>query len=168
MAMTEERIVSATTLSSAPAGGARAQDADGAEAKGKAKKPKLKKLLVLVLLVAVAGAAAWFFLFRGGPSTPKKPEKGAVVAIDPININLADGHYLKLGFALQLSKGAKADLDTSEALSIAIDQLTGQSMDRLSKTEERRKAVEALTAAIEKAYGEEEVIGLYPTTLVMQ
>ncbi len=40
-------------------------------------------------------------------------------------------------------------------------------MDKLSKTEERRKAVDDLTTAIEKAYGEE-VIGLYPTTLVMQ
>ena len=165
MAMTEERIVSATTLTSAPAGGAKAGQEAGGETKSK--KPKLKKLLVLVVLLAVVGGAVWFFLLRGGPSTPKAPEKGAVVAIEPININLADGHYLKLGFALQLSKGAKADLDTSQALSIAIDQLTGQSMDQLSKTAERRKAVETLTKAIEKAYGEE-VIGLYPTTLVMQ
>jgi flagellar protein FliL len=159
--------VSATTLSSAPAGAGRTGQETGESAQGKGKKPKLKKLLVLVVLLAVAGGAAWFFLLRGGPSTPKAPEKGAVVAIEPININLADGHYLKLGFALQLSKSAKADLDTSQALSIAIDQLTGQSMDQLSKTAERRKAVETLTKAIEKAYGEE-VIGLYPTTLVMQ
>jgi flagellar FliL protein len=167
MAMTEERIVSATTLSSAPGGSRVGTDAGGA-GEPKAKKPKLKKLLVMVVLLAVAGGAAWFFLLRpGGSGAPKEPEKGAVVAIDPININLADGHYLKLGFALQLSKGAKAELDPSEALSIAIDQLTGQSMERLTKTEERRKAVDTLTAAIEKAYGEE-VIGLYPTTLVMQ
>jgi flagellar FliL protein len=166
MAITEERIVSATTLTSATGG----QTAQGAAAgEGKTKKPKLKKLLVLVVLVAVAGGAAWFFLLRGDSASaaPKKPEKGAVVPIDPININLADGHYLKLGFALQLKKGAKAELDPSEALSIAIDQLTGQSMERLSKTAERRKAVDTLTTAIEKAYGEE-VIGLYPTTLVMQ
>lgn len=167
MAITEERIVSATTLTSAP-GGQTAQGA-GATGEGKTKKPKLKKLLVLVVLIVVAGGAAWFFLLRGGSASaaPKKPEKGAVVPIDPININLADGHYLKLGFALQLKKGAKAELDPSEALSIAIDQLTGQSMDKLSKTEERRKAVDDLTTAIEKAYGED-VIGLYPTTLVMQ
>ena len=168
MALTEERIVSAPTLSSAPPGGARAtQDAGGAAGETKAKKPKLKKLIVLVLLLAVIGGAAWFFLLRGGSSAPKQPEKGAVMAVDPININLADGHYLKLGFALQLSKGAKADLDPSQALAIAIDQLTGQSMDRLSRTEERRKAVETLTKSIEKAY-DEEVIGLYPTTMVMQ
>lgn len=167
MAMTEERIVSTTTLTSAPAGGARATQDATAGTPSKAKKPKLKKLLVLVVLLAIVGAAGWFFLLRGGSSAPKAPVKGAVVAIDPININLADGRYLKLGFALQLTKGAKADLDTSQALSIAIDQLTGQSMDRLTKTEERRKAVDGLTKAIEKAYGED-VMGLYPTTFVMQ
>lgn len=161
--------MSATTLTSAPAGAPTAQSGAGAAGGAKAKKPKLKKLLAVVVLLAVVGAAGWFFLLRGGASsaTPKPAEKGVVVPIEPININLADGHYLKLGFALQLKKGAKAELDPSEALSIAIDQLTGESMDKLSKTAERRKAVENLTAAIEKAYGED-VIGLYPTTLVMQ
>jgi flagellar protein FliL len=165
MATTEERIVS-TTLSSAPPGAARAAQAGEDAPK---KKSKLKRVLVLVLVLALVGGGAWWFLLRGDgkPEAPAKPEKGAVMAVDPININLADGHYLKLAFALQLSKDVKEDPDPSQALAIAIDQLSGQSMSRLAKPEERRKAVETLTAAIEKAYGED-VIDLYPTTMVMQ
>lgn len=160
MALTEERIVS-TTLSAGPAARV-AEDVGG----DRPKKSKLKLVIALVLVLAVGGGGVWFFVLRG-PSTPKAPEKGAVMAVDPININLADGHYLKLGFALQLRKGAKADLDPSQALAIAIDQLSGQPMDKLARTPDRRKAVDTLKQAIEKAYGED-VIDLYPTTLVMQ
>jgi flagellar FliL protein len=165
MATTEERIVS-TTLSSAPPGATKAgPDAGDAAPKKKGK----RKLVVVLVLVLALGGGGWFFFLRGGggPSEPKKPEKGAVLAVDAVSINLADGHYLKLGFALQLTKAAKEAPDPSQALAIAIDQFSGQSMAKLSKPEERRKAVETLTEAVEKAY-EDEVMDLYPTTMVMQ
>ena len=121
----------------------------------------------MVLVVAAAGAG-WFFLLKpDGSKEPKKPELGAVLPVDPININLDGGHYLKLGFSLQLKKGVKENPDPSQALAIAIDQFTGQSMTVLSQPGARRKAVATLTEAIEHAYGED-VIDLYPTTLVMQ
>ena len=156
-----------TTLSSAPAkGGAAGQD--GADEAPK-KKSKLKLVIVLVLVLALA-AGGWMFLNKGKSAkkaAPKKPDKGAVLVVDPVNINLADGHYLKLSFALQLAKKVKEQPDPSQALSIAIDQFSGQSMSTLEKPAERRKAVTKLTKAVEEAYGED-VIDLYPTTLVMQ
>lgn len=160
--------MSTATLSSAPATGARGSDADGSGAAAP-KKSKKKLIIIAVLVLAVAGVGVWFFLLRGGGGEKKvaKPEKGAVMVVEPISINLADGHYLKIGFGLQLTKKVKEDPDPSQALSIAIDQLSGQSMDKLSAPVERRKAIEKLTAAVEKAY-EGEVMGLYPTTLVMQ
>ncbi|GAB3598197.1 hypothetical protein GCM10027446_27890 [Angustibacter peucedani] len=155
-----------TTLTAAPPGSGTA-GADAGDAPKK--KGKLKLVVVAVLVLALAGGGAWFFVLKpkGGPAEPKKPEKGAVLAVDPVSINLADGHYLKLGFGLQLTKSVKEEPDPSHALAIAIDMFSGQSMAKLAKTEERRKAVEALTKAIEEAY-EGDVMDLYPTTLVMQ
>lgn len=156
-----------TTLTSAPTGAGKTGQVDE---KAGAKKGKRKLVLALLVVVVVGAAAAWFFLFRGNGSAaaePKKPEKGAVLVVDPVSINLAEGRYLKFGFALQLTKKVKEQPDPSQALAIAIDQFSGQSMEKLSKPEERRKAVETFTKAVEKAY-EGEVMDLYPTTLVMQ
>jgi flagellar FliL protein len=160
MNTTEERVVSisATAGAAAPA------------AEEPKKKSKKKTVLVLVLVVALAAAGAWFFLLKPKPSAAaekKAPELGEVLPVDPININLDGGHYLKLAFSLQLKKGVKEGPDPSRALAIAIDQFSGQSMERLGQPAERRKQVKAFTKAVEEAYGED-VIDLYPTTLVMQ
>ena len=62
-----------------------------------------KKLVILVAVVLVAlGAGYWYFLMPSG--APKPPEPGAVVKLDPIQINLAADHYLKVGIALQASR----------------------------------------------------------------
>ncbi|WP_426561181.1 flagellar basal body-associated FliL family protein [Angustibacter sp. McL0619] len=149
--------------SSAPAGA----QAAAPETPEKKKKSKVKLLIVLVLVLAAAGAA-WFFLLKpDGNKVPKKPEPGVVVPVDPININLDGGHYLKFAFSLQLKKGVKEGPDPSHALAIAIDQFSGQSMTVLAQPAARRKAIATFTEAVEKAYGED-VIDLYPTTLVMQ
>src|SRR4051794_27842952 len=161
MNTTEERVVSI----SPPTAAAQAATT-GAE---EPKKSKKKLLLVGVLVVALAAAGAWFFVLKPKPSAAaeKKPELGQVVPVEAININLTGGHYLKLAFSLQLKKGVKEGPDPSRALALAIDQFSGQSMDRLGQPVERRRQIKAFTKAVEEAYGED-VIDLYPTTLVMQ
>ena len=64
---------------------------------------KLKKILILVVLLAVVGGAVWFFFLKPKPVAP--PEPGEVVTLEPIQINLAAGHYLRVGIALQLHRG---------------------------------------------------------------
>jgi flagellar FliL protein len=161
MNKTEERVVS-SIRSSAPAG------AQAAVPETPEKKKSTLKLLIVAVLVLAAGGAAWFFLLKpDGAKEPKKPEAGIVVPVEPININLDGGHYLKFAFSLQLKKGVKENPDPSHALAIAIDQFSGQSMSVLSQPAARRKAIATFTEAVEKAYGED-VIDLYPTTLVMQ
>lgn len=168
MAVTEERIMSTTIAAAPQAGAAPKGDAKGAAAEGGAPKKSKKKLLVVaVLVLALGGGGAWFFLLRGGSSEPKAPEAGAVLALDSITINLADGRYLKLGMSLQLIKDVAEEPDGSLALDIAIDQLSGQPMARLVSTEGRRKAKERLVEEIEKAY-DEEVMGVNLTEYVMQ
>lgn len=155
-----------STTTTARPGGAK----DGAE---EAPKKSKKKLIIIAVVVVVAiAAAAWFFLLRGGGEAGEKPvvEKGVVLPVEPININLADGHYLKLGFAMQLplEGGGHGDPDPSEALSIAIDQFSGVQMKHLSDAKHRREAIEKLNEAIVHAYEDHHVMEVYPTTFVMQ
>jgi flagellar FliL protein len=152
---TQERIMSTPTLTAAPG----AAGAAGAATDGGAPKKSKKLLLVVPVVLVVVAAAAWFFLLRGGSSEPAKkaePKPGAVVTLDSVNVNLADGHYLKLKLALQASADVKEGPDGSKAQGIAGDQLTGADMAVLQSPKGRRQAQQKLTAAIVKAYVEDD------------
>jgi flagellar FliL protein len=129
------------------------QSADEAKAKSGAGR---KKLIVMVLpVVLVAGAAAWFFLLRGGGGEEAKaipePTPGPVVTLDPITVNLASGHFLKVGLALQTDASAK-EVDGSHALDLAISEFSGDTIDELSSAEGRERAKRELLARIKFAY----------------
>jgi flagellar FliL protein len=164
--------MSTPTLTATPGAGA-AGAAAGAGEDG-AKKSKKLLVIVLPLVLALVGGAVWFFLLRGGDSEPaakEKPKPGAVVALDSININLADGHYLKLKLALQASADVAEAPDGSKAQGIAGDQLTGMNMAVLQTAKGRERAQGKLTAAIVKAYTEEDtetVIDVYYPEFVSQ
>jgi flagellar FliL protein len=136
---------------------------------------KSKKLLMIIVLavVVLGGGGAGAFFFLSGDKAEAKPVKGAVVAIETaLTINLADAHYLKLAFALQMTEEAGAEaVDTSEALDIAIDQYTGMEITELATEKGREKAKAELLEKIEKAYnvnGEHMVMGIYFTQYVTQ
>lgn len=156
-----------TTLAAAP----KPKNGKGDETKRAsdqpAKKGKKKLVLIVALVLVVAGAAAWFFLLRGdGSAAVKPPEPGAVVKLDPISVNLADGRFLKVGLALQGTKAAE-ELEGSKALDIAIAELSGREMSELAKPKEREKVKQELAHLIGIAY-EHEVIDVYFTDFVMQ
>src|SRR6185369_13939535 len=101
------------------------------------------------------------------------PVKGIVTAIDEaLTINLTEGHYLKLAFALQMTADAGAEaVDTSEALNLAIDEYTGKTVAELSTEKGRDSAKASLLAKIEAAYKEEDkqmVMDIYYTSFVTQ
>ncbi|MGN6331558.1 MAG: flagellar basal body-associated FliL family protein [Motilibacteraceae bacterium] len=135
---------------------------EGAEETKKGGKKKL--LVIAVLLVAVLGAGYFFFL---KPSGPAKPVPGAVIALDPITLNLADGHYLKLGLALQATKAAKEAPDGSHALDLAIDLFSGRKVAELGSATAREKLKQQLGEQVDKAY-EGDVMGVYFTQFVTQ
>jgi flagellar protein FliL len=141
------------------------------KASGKDDKPgrtgSKTKLIVIVLVALLAvGGGAWFFVLRA-PSAPPAPKPGAVLKLEPINVNLADSHYLKVGLALQTTTAASPDIDGSQALDIAISQLSGRAMSDLGAPAKREKAKEALVAAVSEAY-DGEVMDVYFTEFVMQ
>ena len=136
--------------------------AEGAEpaAKGGGKK---KLVIMLVAVLAIGGGAYWFFL---KPHPPSAPKPGEVVTLEPIQVNLASGHYLKIGIALQLTKGAK-EVDGSKALDATIGLFSGREMGPLTKPEQREKLQHRLRDTLEKRY-DGEVMDVYYTDFVTQ
>jgi flagellar FliL protein len=149
------------------------------EKDGAAEAPKKSKKMLMIIVLAVVllggGAGAYFMFFKGDAAEAKEPApvKGAVIALEnPLTVNLADGHYLKLGFAMQMTEEAgEEEIDTAEALDLAIEQYTGMEVGELESEKGREKAKTELLEKIEKAYNVEDkhlVMGIYFTSFVTQ
>lgn len=149
-----------------------ADEKDGA-AEAPKKSNKMLMIIIIAAVVLIGGGAGAFFMMKGDSAEAKTPEKGAVTAIDDaLTINLTDGHYLKLQFALQQTADAGTEsVDTSEAVNMAIDEYTGKTVAELS-TDKGRETVKAeLLKKIVEAYTEkkvEMVMGIYYTQFVTQ
>ena len=147
---------------------------NAAETPKKSKK-KLLMIIVIALVVLGGGGAGAFLMLTGDPAEAKEPApvKGAVVTMDnALTINLAEGHYLKLGFALQATEEAgEEEIDMSEAIDLAIDQYTGMEVAELETTKGREAAKAELLEKIEKVYNVEDkhiIMGIYFTQFVTQ
>jgi flagellar FliL protein len=86
--------------------------------------------------------------------------------MEPIQVNLAGGHYLKIGIALQLTAAAH-EADGSAALDATIDLFSGKDMSELTRPESREKLKHELEKELEHAY-HGDVMGVYFTDFVTQ
>ena len=137
-------------------------------AAGKAKGGgRTKMMIAVVALVAVAAAYMLVLKPKDNPAVPPKPVPGAVVKLDPITINLAAGHFLKLGLSLQATADAGEDVSGAKALDAAIDLFSGRTVDSLARRDGREKAKAALIKEISDRY-ENKVYDIYFTDFVMQ
>jgi flagellar protein FliL len=123
-----------------------------------------RKVLALVLALVVVAAATWWFLLR--PSGSEDPKPGAMLPLESTQINLADGHYLKVGIALQLVEGA-AEVDGSMALDATIDLFSGLEVADISRAETRKALKRRLSSELEERY-DGDVMGVYFTEFVTQ
>lgn len=128
-------------------------------------KKSRKKLLLVVGLVVALAAGYWFFMMRSA-GAEAAPEPGEVVKLEPIQLNLAGGRYLKIGIALQLTADAY-ETDGSKALDATIDMFSGRSMDQLTRPENREKLKDELEMELEELY-QGDVMGVYFTDFVTQ
>jgi len=100
-----------------------------------------------------------------------KMPAGPVDSLDAITINLAAGHYLKVGIALQVPAGmdpkeiSKTENWEAVALKTAIDKLSGQTLDALG---DRRQVEENLIGDSVCRQTEGKVLTVYFTDFVMQ
>lgn len=139
------------------------QQATTAEQPAAPAKSRKKLVMVVVLVLAVAAAAYWFVL-RPAPAGPPKP--GDVVQLDPIQVNLAGTHYLRIGIALQMVAGAK-EADGSKALDATIDEFSGKDMAEVNVPAKRAELKKALVKELTDRY-DGAVMGVYFTEFVTQ
>lgn len=136
-----------------------------------------RKLLAVVAVVLVAGAGAGVKLTakpKGG-HTHAATATGPIVSMDPITVNLADGHLLQVGIALQLVAGANADkvqAEDAKALDSAIAVFGTWTYPALLVPGGRDKAQADLARRVEAQMatpaGQPQVAGVYFTDFVMQ
>lgn len=123
-----------------------------------------KKMVLILVVVAVAAAAGWWFLLR--PTAPAEPVPGEVMTLEPIQVNLADGHYLRVGIALQLSAEAH-EADGSKALDATIDLFSGVDRAELAKAGQRQELKRQLEEELHGDY-HGDVLEVYFTEFVTQ
>ena len=130
------------------------KDADKDRDKGAEEKGGKRKIVIIAPLVLLLAAAGWYFFLRGGEETTALPAPvaGEMLEVDPITINLAGGHFLKLGMGLQVVEGAHAAPSSAKALDLAISQFSGKTLAELSTPEGREKNKAELTARVKLAY----------------
>jgi flagellar FliL protein len=110
-----------------------------------------------------AGAAA--------PTTTSPPKPGEMVEIPTMSVNLADGHFLRIGLALQLVKGeASAEwqkLHGPPVRDLMITVFSGKGIQELAQPEGREKVRQHLLEAVREHEGDA-VMSVYFTEYVMQ
>ena len=120
--------------------------------------------------------AAWYLLMgpgKGGsaaaePVAEPEPVPGAVLTVEPVSVNLADGHYLRIGMGLQLTADAGEETpDPSVALDLAISLFSGRTVDEVSDPAQRDALKAELAHQLSEAY-EGEVMDVYLTNYVTQ
>ena len=139
----------------------------GEETAAEAPKKSKKKLVMVGLVLVVVAAAYWFFLKPVPSKAEEHPEPGVVVVLEPIQVNLAAGHYLRVGLALQASAEAHEEVDGSKALDSLIELFSGLPMEEVSFAEDRAKLKKKLVHELEERY-EGDVLDVYFTEFVTQ
>jgi len=137
-----------------------AGQADEAPAEKKSK----KKLIIIIVAVLALGGGGYYQFFMPKPEKP--PEPGEVVKLEPIQINLADDHYLRIGIALQLTTKAH-EADGSAALDATISLFSGQEIAEVNKPKHRAELKKHLEEELGHLY-HDEVMGVYFTEFVTQ
>ena len=126
------------------------------------KRSKLKLVLVLVAVLAVLGGVAKFVVL----APEGEPKPGEVVALEATQVNLAEGHYLRIGIALQLVEGGH-EVDGSKALDAAIEVFSGLPVADVLRPGRREQLREQLMELLEERY-HGDVMEVYFTEFVTQ
>lgn len=133
-----------------------------------------KKLIAIIAVVVIAAAAAYFFVIapkKAAAAEHKEPVPGEVVALESTSLNLAGGHYLRIGIALQMVEGgghgASTGPDGSHAKDLIISTFSGKKIETLNNAKEREHLKEELKEKIAEAY-HQEVMDIYFTEFVTQ
>jgi flagellar protein FliL len=93
-------------------------------------------------------------------------QPGNIVSVDAVTVNLANGHYLKVGLGLQETADVATDVSPAPAIDCLITQFSGNTVDQLATQAARDAAKKTLTNAIYKAY-DKKVYKIFYNSFVM-
>lgn len=133
------------------------------------RKVSLKAVLisVAVIVALVLGGGYWFLMRTAGDDGTVPPAvAGDVHTVESINLNLSEGHYLRLGFAVQLTDQAQP-VDNSQVLDAAITVFSGQPFTDVLDPVIREALRQQLAVQLDRIY-EGEVMEVYFTDYVAQ
>jgi flagellar FliL protein len=134
------------------------------------------RIVVVVLAILLVAAGVYLYLGNGSSDAPAGAQpvvvaaidKGEVIKLEPIFINLKDDRFLKVGLALQTTlTGDDVELDGSMALDAAIEVFSNKDLEQLVSESGRAQLKEALLTLVTEKYGAQ-VIDIYLTEFVMQ
>lgn len=171
----EQRVIGGGQKIGGAKGGAIGAKKDAPAPEPEPVKKSKKKLFIGLIagVLVLGGAAAYFFLGMGGggeaEAAEPEPEPGAVVAVEPISLNLAQGHYLRLGFSLQmtLESAGHGDPDPGKAVDAAIALFSGRTVAEVSDPATRETLKHEFLVELEELY-HGEVMDVYLTNYVTQ
>lgn len=143
----------------------------GAPGAPKQKIYKSKKFILALVGLLIVGYGAYTFLAPTPKAGPPVGGEYVPVSTDPLTLNLAGGHYLKIALSLQLVQGkAKAAdfaLTTAKASALTITEFSNRTVESLSSDAARKKLTDDLLAKLKKAYPDE-VFAVFLTQFVTQ
>nr|WP_246283418.1 flagellar basal body-associated FliL family protein [Nocardioides perillae] len=125
-----------------------------------------KRLVVSVVLVLTVVVAAGWILWRPAAGGEAKPELGEVVALEPVQLNLSGGRFLRIGIALQLAEGAE-EVEGSRALDALISAASGRQLAEINSPDGREALQSEIRRDVLERY-EEAVLDVYLTEFVTQ
>lgn len=134
-----------------------------------AKKSRTALIVLLIVAVLALAAAAFVYLRLVGGDTeavPEAPEPGATVPVEAISVNLADGHYLRIGYSIQLTAEAE-EIETAKATDITLALFSGLTIEEVNDATRRTELKAELTRNLADAY-DGEVMAVYYTDYVTQ
>ncbi|MEZ7821933.1 MAG: flagellar basal body-associated FliL family protein [Candidatus Nanopelagicales bacterium] len=134
------------------------------------------RIVVVVLAILLVAAGVYMYLGNGSSDAPAEVQpvavsaidKGEVIKLEPIFINLKNERFLKIGLALQTTlTGDDVELEGSMALDAAIEVFSNKDLEQLVSESGRAQLKEALLTLVTEKYGAQ-VIDIYFTEFVMQ
>jgi flagellar FliL protein len=142
-----------------------------------AKKGGKKKLVIIVVVLVLAGVAAKMTVLKKPPAetaggTTTTLAGGELVPVEAMSVNLADGHYLKVGVAIELVEGEQAKEfeksgETNKIRDLIISAASTRGAEELATPEGKAAFKEELDHGAAELY-EESYHGIYLTDFVMQ
>ena len=183
--MSETRFLNRAQAAPAQAPGKGVGPSGGGAPGAKKSKKMLIIIVVVALVIVAAGVVGAFVLLggkgdsaegEGGSAAAAHSEPGTMVAVEPVNVNLAGGHYLRVGFTMEMDPkaftgggghGGGGGPELALATYSTIEVFTGQDMNDLNTEEIRQEMRQKLVDQLNVLY-HDAVMQVYFTDFITQ